>query len=51
MTMEWIFITYGGVFTCEIIKVKSVPTEDKTALRRVIAGFIRDVKAKPAYAS
>jgi hypothetical protein len=32
-------------------EVDTLPTEDKTALLRVIAGFIRDVKTKQAYAS
>jgi hypothetical protein len=32
-------------------EVDSLPQEDKTALLRVIAGFIRDVKTKQAYAS
>jgi transcriptional regulator with XRE-family HTH domain len=31
-------------------EVDTLPTEDKTALLRVIAGFIRDVKTKQAYA-
>lgn len=32
-------------------EVDALPAEDKTALIRVIAGFIRDVKTKQAYAS
>jgi len=32
-------------------EVDTLPTEDKFALLRVIGGFIRDVKAKQAYAS
>ena len=32
-------------------EVDSLPQEDKSALIRVIAGFIRDVKTKQAYAS
>ena len=32
-------------------EVDALPAEDKTALLRVIAGFIRDVKTKQAYAS
>ncbi len=32
-------------------EVDTLPAEDKTALIRVIAGFIRDVKTKQAYAS
>jgi transcriptional regulator with XRE-family HTH domain len=32
-------------------EVDALPQEDKSALLRVIAGFIRDVKTKQAYAS
>jgi transcriptional regulator with XRE-family HTH domain len=32
-------------------EVDTLPQEDKSALLRVIAGFIRDVKTKQAYAS
>jgi transcriptional regulator with XRE-family HTH domain len=32
-------------------EVDALPKEDKSALIRVIAGFIRDVKTKQAYAS
>jgi transcriptional regulator with XRE-family HTH domain len=32
-------------------EVDALPQEDKSALIRVIAGFIRDVKTKQAYAS
>jgi transcriptional regulator with XRE-family HTH domain len=32
-------------------EVDALPQDDKTALLRVIAGFIRDVKTKQAYAS
>ncbi len=32
-------------------EVDTLPTEDKSALLRVIAGFLRDVKTKQAYAS
>jgi hypothetical protein len=32
-------------------EVDTLPQEDKNALLRVIAGFIRDVKTKQAYAS
>lgn len=32
-------------------EVDALPQEDKSALMRVIAGFIRDVKTKQAYAS
>jgi transcriptional regulator with XRE-family HTH domain len=32
-------------------EVDTLPTEDKSALLRVISGFIRDVKTKQAYAS
>jgi transcriptional regulator with XRE-family HTH domain len=32
-------------------EVDTLPAEDKSALIRVIAGFIRDVKTKQAYAS
>ena len=32
-------------------EVDALSAEDKTALIRVIAGFIRDVKTKQAYAS
>lgn len=32
-------------------EVDTLPAEDKTALLRVIAGFIRDVKTKQAYSS
>jgi transcriptional regulator with XRE-family HTH domain len=32
-------------------EVDTLPQEDKTALLRVIGGFIRDVKTKQAYAS
>jgi transcriptional regulator with XRE-family HTH domain len=32
-------------------EVDNLPNEDKSALLRVIGGFLRDVKAKQAYAS
>lgn len=32
-------------------EVDTLPVEDKSALLRVIAGFLRDVKTKQAYAS
>jgi transcriptional regulator with XRE-family HTH domain len=32
-------------------EVDTLPTEDKSALLRVISGFLRDVKTKQAYAS
>lgn len=32
-------------------EVDNLPTEDKSALLRVIGGFLRDVKTKQAYAS
>jgi len=32
-------------------EVDALPQEDKSALLRVIAGFIRDVKTKQAYTS
>jgi hypothetical protein len=32
-------------------EVDTLPAEDKSALFRVIAGFLRDVKTKQAYAS
>jgi hypothetical protein len=32
-------------------EIDTLPHEDKAALLRVIAGFIRDVKTKQAYAS
>lgn len=32
-------------------EVDTLPTEDKSALLRVIGGFLRDVKTKQAYAS
>jgi hypothetical protein len=32
-------------------EVDTLPAEDKSALLRVIAGFLRDVKTKQAYSS
>jgi len=32
-------------------EVDALPVEDKSALLRVIGGFLRDVKTKQAYAS
>lgn len=32
-------------------EVDNLPSDDKTALLRVIGGFLRDVKTKQAYAS
>jgi hypothetical protein len=32
-------------------EVDNLPAEDKSALLRIISGFIRDVKTKQAYAS
>lgn len=45
----------ASLLDAEVIRyfkeVDTLPQEDKTALLRVIAGFIRDVKTKQAYAS
>ncbi len=45
----------ASLLDAEVIRyfkeVDTLPTEEKSALLRVIGGFIRDVKAKQAYAS
>jgi transcriptional regulator with XRE-family HTH domain len=45
----------ASLIDAEVIRyfkeVDTLPQEDKSALIRVIAGFIRDVKTKQAYAS
>jgi len=44
----------ASLLDAEVIRyfkeVDALPTDDKSALIRVIAGFIRDVKTKQAYA-
>jgi len=45
----------ASLLDAEVIRyfkeVDALPADDKSALLRVIAGFIRDVKTKQAYAS
>jgi hypothetical protein len=46
--------TWAGTFVKEDSgqeKVDNLPAEDKSALLRVIGGFLRDVKTKQAYTS
>ena len=46
---------HASLLDAEVIRyfkeVEALPADDKSALIRVIAGFIRDVKTKQAYAS
>lgn len=62
MLHHWQFIFYnwpcgrgGTPAQAEVIRyfkeVDNLPAEDKSALLRVIGGFLRDVKTKKAYAS